>query len=144
MGCTASPGHSSASSSPRLPKTNSTLIAGSTPNNAKTKRLIDRYVERRAAEIKETTKGATWCWVPADDTVADDATRGVKAADLQRQRRWFKGPQFLTGQTSPWPEQPSKNDVFVEPILMEVESQPEICLPDVTRFSSWMLASRPR
>ena len=102
------------------------------------KQSLPAYVERQAAEIKETTKDATWCWVPTDDNVADDATRGVKAASLQRECRWFKGPQFLTGPASTWPEQPSKNDVFAEPVLMEVESQPEICLPDATRFSSWM------
>ena len=61
------------------------------------KQSLPAYFERRAAEIKETTNDGMWYWVPTHDNAAHDASRWVKAASLQRECRWFKGPQFLTG-----------------------------------------------
>jgi hypothetical protein len=53
------------------------------------------FVANRVSEILESTQAEQWRYVPTDINPADDASRGLDAAVLGADHRWFTGPAFL-------------------------------------------------
>jgi hypothetical protein len=67
------------------------------PNKWKT------FVGNRVATIQGGTASATWRHVPAQSNPADLISRGVEPSTLSTSTLWWKGPQWLTQESSSWP-----------------------------------------
>lgn len=55
--------------------------------------------------IREATKPSQWKYVKTKENPADQATRGLKAKNLEQTGTWFKGPNFIIRSETDWPEQ---------------------------------------
>ena len=64
------------------------------------------YVGNRLGEILDSSKPDQWHYVPSALNPADDLSRGVNAADLNEEHRWFHGPSFLLEPPDCWPVSP--------------------------------------
>ncbi|XP_032798119.2 uncharacterized protein LOC116934771 [Daphnia magna] len=60
------------------------------------------YVDNRI----ETSSPIEWNYVPSTANPADDASRGLDAAEFNMKHRWFSGPDFLKASTN-WPSFPT-------------------------------------
>lgn len=60
------------------------------------------YVDNRI----ETSSPIEWNYVPSTANPADDASRGLDAAEFNMKHRWFSGPDFLKATTN-WPSFPT-------------------------------------
>ena len=63
------------------------------------------YVANRLAIIKDESSPSQWRFVRSEENPADDASRGVKAGKLNKER-WINGPEFLKKEESEWPSLP--------------------------------------
>ena len=82
------------------------------------------FVANRIAEIHDSTQPTQWRHVAGTENPADDLSRGVDAASLTSDHRWFRGPAFLleprTSWPPPWiPMNPDENDPEVSKTLPE-------------------------
>lgn len=75
------------------------------------------FVGQRVAEILESSTSAQWRYVPTASNPADDISRGLDAAELHLQHRWFTGPAFLLQSENLWP---------VTPYFERPEHDPEV------------------
>ena len=64
------------------------------------------YVGNRVGEILDSSEPSQWRYVPSAENPADDCSRGINAAELTAEHRWFNGPAFLKLQESDWPKLP--------------------------------------
>ncbi|XP_057368282.1 uncharacterized protein LOC130689298 [Daphnia carinata] len=64
------------------------------------------YVGNRIGEILESSSSSQWNYVPSSINPADDASRGLDAAEFDIRHRWFSGPEYLKVSTD-WPCLPS-------------------------------------
>ena len=53
------------------------------------------YVANRVQEIRDAADPTSWNYVDTKDNPADDASRGLEAANLVNGCRWLSGPNFL-------------------------------------------------
>lgn len=100
------------------------------------------FVAHRIAAIEENSSLKEWRWVPTKMNVADDATRDVPP-DLNRNHRWFCGPEFLRADSSTWPTDspaliPTTGEERVQ-TATEATSKTSLssALPDPERFSKY-------
>jgi len=61
------------------------------------------YVANRITQIQESSTVAQWRYIPSQDNPADLITRGIFAQSLESSTLWWKGPQWLTQNSSHWP-----------------------------------------
>ena len=99
----------------------------------------------RVSEIHDTTDPTQWRHAPGHWNPADDCTRGLRAADLDKRCRWLNGPAFLSKSEEDWPQ-----DTFIDPLRENDEevkntkwsgrasvTDPRAYFPDPEKFSSW-------
>ena len=99
----------------------------------------------RVSEIHDTTDPTQWRHVPGHWNPADDCTRGLRTADLDKRCRWLNGPTFLSKSEEHWPQ-----DTFIGPLRENDEevknttwsghasvTDPRAYFPDPEKFSSW-------
>lgn len=68
-----------------------------------------RYVATRIEKIQDITREVNlqWRWVKGEDNPADLISRGSSVLELQRESKWWKGPEWLHGIDKEWPIQPT-------------------------------------
>ena len=64
------------------------------------------FVANRIQMITDNTLPTQWRYVRSSENPADDASRGLCAANLTSQHRWIRGPEFLWRLQEEWPEYP--------------------------------------
>jgi transposase InsO family protein len=84
--------------------TDSTIVLWYLQNDGK---RFQTFVSNRVAKIRENTEPSQWRHVPTSQNPADDASRGLSAADLLNNPRWIHGPDFLKQDEKYWPTQPA-------------------------------------
>ena len=82
--------------------TDGKIVLGYINNAAK---RFHTNVANRVQEIRDATDPTSWNYVDTKDNPADDASRGLEAANLVNGCRWLSGPNFLR-----------KNGIFQEPV----------------------------
>lgn len=65
------------------------------------------FVRHRVNEIRESTAGHVWSYVPSKDNPADFVSRGLKADLISDCTLWWSGPQFLSKDETHWPKMPN-------------------------------------
>ncbi|KAL9975999.1 hypothetical protein ACROYT_G013228 [Oculina patagonica] len=108
-------------------------------------RRFHTFVANRVSEIHNGADPTQWRHVPGHLNPADDYTRGLRAADLDKHCRWLNGPAFLSKPEEQWPQ-----DTFTGPLREnddEVKNtkwsghasvtDPRAYFPDPEKFSSW-------
>ena len=91
--------------------TDSKVVLGYISNES---RRFHVFVSNRVQEIQNSTHRRQWRYVESEQNPAGEASRGMKADELQN-TRWILGPRFLWGEQSKWlsgdePEQSLKSD----------------------------------
>lgn len=66
-------------------------------------RRFHTFVANRISTIREASEPWQWRHVCSKDNPADDASRGLTAADFLQTTRWWEGPTFLWEQEEDWP-----------------------------------------
>ena len=108
-------------------------------------RRFHAFVANQLSEIHDTTDPTPWRHVPGHWNPADDCTRRLRAADLDKGCRWLNGPAFLSECEEHWPQ-----DTFIGPLRENDEevkntkwsghasvTNPSAYFPDPEKFSSW-------
>ena len=108
-------------------------------------RHFHTFVANRVSEIHDTTDPTQWRHVPCHWNPADDCTRSLRAADLDKRCRWLNGPAFFSESEEHWPQ-----DTFIGPLRESDEevkntkwsghasvTNPSAYFPDPEKFSSW-------
>ncbi|XP_057380307.1 uncharacterized protein LOC130702709 [Daphnia carinata] len=91
---------------------------------------INVYVGNRIGEILESSSSTEWNYVPSFINPADDASRGLTAAEFDIRHRWFSGPKFLKVLTN-WPCLPSLPPLEADdPEVREATWVGQVQLPD--------------
>jgi hypothetical protein len=62
-----------------------------------------QYVLTRVKEIRECTTQESWRHCPGVQNPADLPSRGMNARELLKEKRWWKGPEFLYNPEAEWP-----------------------------------------
>ena len=79
-------------------------------------------VANRVAKVLTESDPTQWYHVRTKLNVADLATRGASASDIQAESTWIQGPEFLKSDESEWPI----DDVPMSaPSLAEAEAEEE-------------------
>ena len=65
-----------------------------------------QFVRHRVDEILKLTNKEEWAYCSTVENPADLGSRGVLASQLKGDELWWRGPQWLTGQTEDWPVTP--------------------------------------
>ena len=65
------------------------------------------FVAHRVGEILTSSEAHQWRYVPSELNPADDCSRGVNPAELDKDHRWFAGPSFLYENEDAWPSIPA-------------------------------------
>ena len=60
------------------------------------------FVCNRTQEIHDHTSSSQWRYIESKENLADEASRGMNARELQ-QSRWILGPAFLWNKECKWP-----------------------------------------
>ena len=63
------------------------------------------FVANRVAKIHDASDVSQWRYVDSKYNPSDDGSRGMKAQELLKNQRWFKGPECLW-RDDDWPVQP--------------------------------------
>ena len=103
----------------------------------------------RVGEIHDQTNPSQWRYIQTKENPADHMTRGLTVDGLCNEIRWWKGPEFLKGSETEWPEkelkkqEPTKELRKRQELYAESESQILLILHkdvswrlDPKRFSS--------
>lgn len=77
------------------------------------------FVANRVSEIQHLTQGGTWSHVAGIENPADLISRGMSPAQLQYERRWFEGPQWLLQDQCYWPQTSQISEVPEDVTLLE-------------------------
>ena len=75
------------------------------------------YVANRVAAIQEHNTPSQWRYVDSSSNPADDASRGMTAAEVVSTSRWIHGPPFLWKERKKWPTQPEFKCSMLEDAL---------------------------
>lgn len=122
--------------------TDSRIVLGYIHNSSK---RFYMYVANRVTRIRTSTHPSQWHYVPTELNPADQATRYIPAADLQKST-WFSGPPFLRSDSHMGPN--TATFTLIEPEI-DKEIRPEIKVLKTTalelqlgserfqRFSDW-------
>lgn len=66
-------------------------------------KVYKNFIQSRVFEIRQNEQ-VLWKLIDTDNNPADDITRGLLLSRLVSNERWSKGPSFLSGHESVWPE----------------------------------------
>ena len=80
--------------------TDSTCVLGYIANEDK---RFHTFVANRVAAIHEVTSPSQWKHVGTKQNPADDASHGLTAEALLKNKRWIRGPDFLWKSEDAWP-----------------------------------------
>lgn len=72
------------------------------------------FVQNRVREIQELAPLETWRHIPSLQNPADIASRGCKASELKKDKKWWEGPDFLNKEEESWPEQKNFGSLNME------------------------------
>ncbi|KAL4009099.1 hypothetical protein ACER0C_002951 [Sarotherodon galilaeus] len=109
-------------------------------------RRFNTFVANRIAVIREATDVNQWRYVSSKENPADDASRGMRAGDFLKCRRWIEGPEFLYRSEKEWPkldveyrvisaDDPEvKKDLTMNVIVKELQNPTSYL---IHYFSSW-------
>ncbi|XP_075158038.1 uncharacterized protein LOC142231308 [Haematobia irritans] len=64
------------------------------------------YVANRVSRVLDLVGNSSWLHIRSEDNPADLGTRGCSASDLNGNRLWWHGPEWLSKEVSTWPKQP--------------------------------------
>ena len=78
--------------------TDSKVVFGYINNESRRFHVV---VSNRKKEIHDHTSSCRWRYVESEENSADEASRGMKAQELQ-QSRWLLGPAFLWNKENKW------------------------------------------
>ncbi|XP_035985471.1 uncharacterized protein LOC118558973 isoform X4 [Fundulus heteroclitus] len=67
-------------------------------------RRFHTFVANRISVIREATDVNQWRYVSSKENPADDASRGMRAEEFLKCRRWIHGPEFLHRSEEEWPK----------------------------------------
>lgn len=67
-------------------------------------RCFHTFVANRISTIRETSEPSQRRHVGSTDNIADDASRGLRVFDFQKNSRWPEGPMFLWKPEEDWPK----------------------------------------
>ncbi|XP_032229033.2 uncharacterized protein LOC116612438 [Nematostella vectensis] len=105
------------------------------------------FVANRVSTFHEKTSPQQWRHVPGKENSADGATRGLNIEELNREHRWFRGPDFLEEGESEWPKKRSDSIQQSEEAEIETNKMSAVYssrqkrieqLLDPEKYSSWM------
>ncbi|XP_025761326.1 uncharacterized protein LOC112846194 [Oreochromis niloticus] len=123
--------------------TDSTTVLKYISNETK---RFNTFVANRIAVIREATDVNQWRYVSFKENPADDASRGMRAGDFLKCRRWINGPEFLYKSEEEWPkldveysvisaDDPEvKKDLTMNVIVKELQNPTNYL---IHYFSSW-------
>ena len=83
------------------------------------------FVANRVAAIQEVTSPTQWKHVGTKQNPADEASRGLSAEALLKNKRWLTGPDFLWNPEEVWPSQ-QFTDSTVADNDPEVKREPQV------------------
>lgn len=79
-------------------------------------KVYKNFIQSRVFEIRQNEQ-VLWKLIDTDNNPADDITRGLLLSRLVSNERWSKGPSFLSGHESVWPElKPGDKFIFNEEV----------------------------
>ncbi|XP_032228574.2 uncharacterized protein LOC116612041 [Nematostella vectensis] len=106
------------------------------------------FVANRVAEILTESDPIQWHHVRTEMNIADVATRGASAGDIQAHTTWIEGPEFLRLPVHAWPiydvqttAPPSEKSEMRKKVL-RVQQEADAPLIDPATFSSWLKLRR--
>ncbi|XP_048586794.1 uncharacterized protein LOC116618440 [Nematostella vectensis] len=106
------------------------------------------FVANRVAEILTESDPIQWHHVRTEMNIADVATRGASAGDIQAHTTWIEGPEFLRLPVHAWPiddvqttAPPSEKSEMRKKVL-RVQQEADATLIDPAAFSSWLKLRR--
>ncbi|XP_038141595.1 uncharacterized protein LOC119783899 [Cyprinodon tularosa] len=67
-------------------------------------RRFHTFVANRISVIREATDVNQWRYVSSKENPADNASRGMRAEEFIKCRRWINGPEFLHRSEEEWPK----------------------------------------
>ena len=91
------------------------------------------YVANRVGEILESFGAPHWRYVPTLENPADDVSRGIPAAELTADHRFFAGPSFLLDPHATWPAFPDLKAPLGSALDLEVKEP--IAFTGVTKMT---------
>ena len=130
--------------------TDSKVVLGYINNKS---RRFHVFVSNRVQEIQDSTSASQWKHVESQDNPTDEASRGMKARELQ-DSRWLLGPTFLWKKENEWSNSDKVNhslnvqpdDPDVKRSVVMATKATETGYPDIAgrieRFSDWFRAKR--
>ena len=69
------------------------------------------FVANRLSFIHDNTEASQWRYVDTNLNPADLASRGIKAEEKTKLKRWVEGPEFLREDALYWPQRPGDLEV---------------------------------
>ncbi|XP_058457004.1 uncharacterized protein LOC131434353 [Malaya genurostris] len=84
------------------------------------------FVANRVSEIQHITKKGVWNHISGIENPADIISRGMTPAQLQYQRLWFEGPQWISDDYCTWPK---TSAALAEPDESLLEEKSSVSLP---------------
>lgn len=79
----------------------------------KSANLLKIYVAHRVSNIQSISEKCQirWNWIKGKDNPADLISRGTTILELERESKWWKGPDWLTNVQENWPNQPNFSEI---------------------------------
>uniref|UniRef100_W8BRZ3 Integrase zinc-binding domain-containing protein n=1 Tax=Ceratitis capitata TaxID=7213 RepID=W8BRZ3_CERCA len=68
----------------------------------------DKFIRTRVNDIKDLIPSAKWNHVVSKENLADIASRGISPNELQMQKLWWNGPDWLRASEDKWPQSTSE------------------------------------
>ena len=106
------------------------------------------FVANRVAEVLTESDPNQWHHVRTELNIADIATRGVPASEIQAQSTWIQGPEFLRLPVHDWPiddvptSAPSTEKAELRKKILRVQNESFQPLVDPATYSSWLRLCR--
>ena len=100
------------------------------------------FVANRVAEVTSESDPGQWHHIRTNLNIADIATRGAAAQDLQPESDWINGPDFLKSDKTDWPiddiscSAPLASEIEMKKKLLRVEVPVPVL--DPAAYSSWL------
>ncbi|XP_032225977.2 uncharacterized protein LOC116608996 [Nematostella vectensis] len=116
----------------RLYYTDSEIVLGYLNNDA---RRFHVYVGNRVQHIRDQSEPEQWYHVPGKENPADEASRGMTAAQLIENKRWFSGPQFLYENPTPSNQKPSSQ---LDPDDAELRKEVSVLSTSTTMHTQYL------
>ena len=120
-------------------------------------RRFKPFVANRVGEIQSLTNPKQWRFVPTNENPADFTTRVMRVSDMAKEKKGWRGPDFLQKEESDWPVNQIDTDKVSEATeikktaqgssqagrsngdwtMISVHEDDQLWRLDPKRFSSW-------